>query len=213
MKKNIVIFLFLLSILSTFAFADTFKEDSIINYNIPCINNNAPCTASATCDITILYPNGTMFVNNQAMTNNHPSHLFNITLPSSDVLGTYNSYVYCNDSNVYGSERFEFKINKSGLTDNPFAILGGIIAIVLMSCFYVYSSFKLDDKHIKLKFALYIISFANIIATIIVAKLMNNNYYQINSIMDTAITINVLVGGYIIYKLVHSHIKTIRDGN
>lgn len=90
--------LMLVGILLVFAFpiisARIYKQNSIIDLRIPCSYNGSFCAASTPCNITIEYPNSSIFIDNELMTNTG-NGMPNYTLPNSAILGIYPFNVAC----------------------------------------------------------------------------------------------------------------------
>lgn len=72
-----------------------YKQNSVIDFKISCYNNGAYCSDTAECNLTLYYPNLSVMINNQLMTNQVNFH--NYTLPDTSILGTYTSSVVCVD--------------------------------------------------------------------------------------------------------------------
>ena len=118
-KTRFLFFILLFSILlSSFVLAedneDYYAENTEINLQYPCYNDYEACSALANCNITILYPNSSVFILNQQMTNNNPSELFNYTFTTSSNYGRYKTMVRCNDDNQWGNDVFFFNVNHIG---------------------------------------------------------------------------------------------------
>lgn len=127
--------------------ADLFyKTDELIDLKIPCINNDAPCSSIATCNITINYPNGSNYVKNQPMTNN--SQYFNYTISSLSVMGEYSSTMFCYDTNISGYSLFSFMVNNAGNNEKPYALtLIFIILPLIAAILCLIWAFNIDGKN------------------------------------------------------------------
>ena len=109
------IFILFLLLFSSIAFAEPtlfYKQGESIDLKIPCANDGLPCSSVSTCNITINYPDGSNMVNNKLMTNNGTYH--NYTLPSSSVVGEYQTTVFCIDGADAGYKSFSIYV----LNDN-----------------------------------------------------------------------------------------------
>ena len=51
-----------------------YQQDKEVDLKVPCFNNGTYCSGSATCNVTILYPNSSVLVDNQLMTNGGSYH-------------------------------------------------------------------------------------------------------------------------------------------
>lgn len=124
---SIIIVLMLLPLVSA---SLVYKQGGLVDVRVPCINNGTACSASATCNITVLYSNGTVLDSNKAMTNSGVYH--NYSLSYTWILGTYAATTTCDDSGSYGYDVFEFEITENG-KENP----EGIIVVVFSILFFV----------------------------------------------------------------------------
>lgn len=91
----------------------TFQKNTPIEITRPCINNGTWCSSVAACNITASYPNGTILVNNNQMTNQISYH--NYTIPSTDTEGQYKIIMTCTDNGLNGANTFYFDINPTGI--------------------------------------------------------------------------------------------------
>jgi len=204
--KQIVYILMIVFFLSTvFAEPDFYyKQNENIDIKIPCYNEDAICSSSAECNITIIYPNGTTFVNNQEMQNNNPNPNFNYTLLSSDVVGVYSSYVICIDGLESDNTQFEFMINKNGIEENNNINLIMFLTLVFMILIYVSVSFLLNKEHIILKISFFVGSFVNLLALMFAVYFMFVTSYQLDKVLLYIIEANgifvfMLISYYFIY--------------
>lgn len=96
-NKNILIFIFLIIFISSLCSAITYKKDSIIDFKESCTFNGAVCNSSASCNLSIKYPNSTYLIQDELMTNKLNGD-FNYTLYESEtgVIGeNYKWDMYC----------------------------------------------------------------------------------------------------------------------
>lgn len=114
-----------------------FKQNQEIDLKIPCYVNGSYCSAGATCDITIQYPNGTVIVNNQAMDYN-PSY-FNYTLDGSltKVVGNYPCSMVCTDTGESGYKDFTFEVTTTGAGNELMINIIAFILIIIAIIFFV----------------------------------------------------------------------------
>lgn len=144
-KSTIFLFFLLIFLASAFAASDDyiFKKGEQADLKILCQNDGTPCAGSSYCNISIFYPNSTIYVDNQQMQANAFYH--NYTLPNSSILGTYEAITYCSDGSLSGSQGFSFLINKIGEQETgTLASIYGIAAfivflIMLATIFYAYN--------------------------------------------------------------------------
>ena len=92
----------------------------------PCFNNETFCSAAAVCNVTIIYPDGSILTNNQQMTNQNSFH--NVTLTNFNIsqLGIMPTIVVCDDPggavNASGKDTFEIEVTGDGFKPNVFPI-------------------------------------------------------------------------------------------
>lgn len=123
--------------LASFTLGDglVYKQGQIIDLKIPCYTNGSYCSVAATCDLTVQLPNGTILIDNQAMTYN-PSY-FNYTLESNQTreIGNYPCSMVCVDGSDSGHKDFTFEITTTGAGNewliNLIAFILIVIAIVI----------------------------------------------------------------------------------
>lgn len=142
-QMNLVLLAVLLSIAFISLVSATelnYKQGDLIDLKVPCYINGTYCSASATCEITINYPNGTNFVNNQPMIYN-PS-FFDYTLIDTQVLGEYPSSMVCNDGGTYGHSTFSFTIKPTaGLENNTtMFIIMAVVSFVLLLLAFIFKN-------------------------------------------------------------------------
>lgn len=92
--------------------SNNFKQGQRIDYRKPCIDNGTYCQSSARCNLTVQYQNGSLFVDNKAMTNKKAYH--NYSLPVTYVLGIYRADITCCDGANCGSETYHYQITPTG---------------------------------------------------------------------------------------------------
>ena len=129
--KKILFSLFIISLFITLASAlesdYIYKAGQTINFKNPCINNGTFCSGSAVCNLTVLNPDGTVFIDDIAMANQ--GNYFNYTFPKTHTLGYYYYTQTCNDGGLMGVDDGYIQITPTGDTN----ILGFFIIIFLLA--------------------------------------------------------------------------------
>jgi len=145
-------FLLLLAFAFIFTIANAqantlFKLNDAADFKLPCVNNNTYCSVSAVCNVTVLYPNSTIFINNKPMQNQ--TSFFNYSFITNQ-LSTVGNYAYtqvCNDgANIYASSSFTVTPNgKASATDfmQVFIYLMFILASIGIFCTLILTIVKL----------------------------------------------------------------------
>jgi len=126
-----------------------FKQDSIIDLKIPCFNNNTYCSDIAFCNVTIIYPNGSVLVNNQNMTNSGAFHNYTLDETQTNILGEYNAVTICNDNGVLGSTTFTFQITGTGNENPSDLVMAMFLFFFIAILFYLMLFIFFGMKHFK----------------------------------------------------------------
>lgn len=208
MKKQIlfiVAVMFLISLCSVYAIDidDIYQKDAQINYTKPCYNavtNGSLCSSTASCNLSVLYPDRSFWLNNGEMTNS--INYFNYTLGTTGLLGTYRADMYCCDGNHCGSDTFYFKVTTNGKDDpEGIVIVLFIIGFLIISAGLIYlfvtgigHAFTLDYDVIDVAFnwGIYFVLFA----FYMMAKFYMGNA-DINNLLEV-----IIIGAAITHLLV-----------
>lgn len=170
---NMLYILIILSVLCTIQVSagtltdpDDVYKLGVIDYKKPCINNGTYCSSSAVCNSTILYQNGSTFINNQLMTNNIAYHNITFTLSScSSDCGIYKVDMVCKDGGLQAAETFYLEVNPTGIksTDARSSALTRAIWIVFIIGIILFGAF-LRFEHPTAKYSFAILSAIFILA-------------------------------------------------
>jgi len=118
MKPVILIFVIVLIALPLVTAADSFivPQSSIYDLKVSCAKDGGLCSATALCNITVNYPNSSILVDNQIMTNLDNGY-FNYTLNDNQtsVKGEYNGRAWCVDTGVNDTQTFTYSVNPTGI--------------------------------------------------------------------------------------------------
>jgi len=144
-----------------------YKMGDVIDLKVPCDNAGKACSGSAVCNVSIMYPNATTFIDTQTMSNNGDFH--NYTLSDTDVPGEYQTIVFCVDGNQNGTSTFSFKINTSGDDENDQQILAVYMILIAMVFGYLYAAFKLDEGHIIPRMILFFTGILNLVVALLIS--------------------------------------------
>lgn len=82
---------------------DIFRQDSVINFRFSCVdaNTNLLCDSTYVCNITILYPNSSLLIDNNGTTRGETK--YNISLPDTSTLGFYKYEPFCTNGTDSGT--------------------------------------------------------------------------------------------------------------
>jgi len=120
-QKGIIAFVavavLILVITTVTASSVTYPKGITTDIKIPCLNNDTSCSPSATCNVSISYPNGTSIVKDAIMTNS--LQYFNYTLDGSQMnqLGRYQYIAICQDGGSNGYSLDSFEVTSTGATN------------------------------------------------------------------------------------------------
>ncbi|MCK9370006.1 hypothetical protein M0R04_08895 [Candidatus Dojkabacteria bacterium] len=112
----VFVIMFVTPLISALDSPQIFKQYEPANLTVQCIINGSYCSTSATCNVTVLYPNGGILINNKRMTNQHSYH--NYSLPDTAVIGDYKCTAICCDIGYCGDNDCDFKITSTGDDSN-----------------------------------------------------------------------------------------------
>ena len=150
-KSTIWILVFLFLILPLISSQLVFKQNTQVDVKLPCTFNGTTCSPFATCNATIIYPNGSYMFKDSNMTNKGGG-MVNITLTTSNVTGVYPSRYTCTQAGYSDSDTFEFLINSAGTeltTAEGIVYIFFLIIILIIFGFTLLGAIKLPWKDIK----------------------------------------------------------------
>ena len=137
MKKILLILLgiFLINIVSAAEPSYIFKQNDEVDLKVSCYETDFSfCESSTTCNITILYPDNSLLIDNNEMTNN--VNYFNITIPENqiNVLGEYSAAASCVGT-YNGFSTFNFEVTPTGTKPTTAKSLFYVISIIVSIMF------------------------------------------------------------------------------
>lgn len=137
MEKKVIVLLLMVAFFS-FASAEefVFQQDKEVDLKVVCYNNGF-CSGSATCNVSVTYPNNTILLDNVLMQNQNSYHNYTIQEGKNSVTGDYKVTGFCTDSGSYQEIDFYYQVTTNGatasLTDSIMVIaLIGLSAILLV---------------------------------------------------------------------------------
>ena len=154
-KIKIFFYISLIFLILPLVTAQTYQQNKPLNLKVPFEVNGSIPSASAVCNISIDYPNGTYLKQNASMTNLNNGD-FNITLLGSELntIGVYEWRAFCCDGSQCAAGYDTFEITPSG-----FGAIGfgeGItlfiitIPILILAILFFIFSFKVSSFPAKL---------------------------------------------------------------
>jgi len=118
MRKILLILMLGICLISLINADTAFFIKKATNYSlkISCENSGIDCSASASCNISIDYPNSTMMISNLSMTNlNNGRFQYNLSENLTSTNGEYTARVNCNDGGAGDISNFIYEVNPAGI--------------------------------------------------------------------------------------------------
>ena len=194
MKKIIILILTLLLYCSIVFATDTemyFKKNDFIDINIECSNNGFMCSPSSLCNLTMYYPNGSIYIQNRNMT--RVSNNYNFTISGPDILGDYQTNIFCCDGLDCYFKTFIVRINNSGKKDNETGLIGIFIILFVMTFAYLYSAFNVDESHFNVRALLFFLAFINLSGGLLAGILTQTNWFNVFYVLESLLVLNGLI--------------------
>jgi len=115
MKKLLILLacmIFLVSFVSAEGEELAFEPNETMNLKFYCFNaSKALCDSGTICQITIYYPNMTVFIDNQSASNS--GSYWNYSATETNTLGVYSAMVDCQSGGLgYGYQGFKFYVGR-----------------------------------------------------------------------------------------------------
>ena len=109
----------------------TYQVNQLVELKIPCINNGTYCSSLTTCNITIVYQDGSTVVQEGVMDNQ--GSYFNYTVNNNSRLGIYRCNMNCIDNGLGGVATFNYNLTSTGDQSNwSFWLILAIFSLVLI---------------------------------------------------------------------------------
>lgn len=92
-----------------------YGQDLKIDMRVSCYNQSESfCSASATCNISVSYPNATALITGKSMTNEGTAFSYILSQSQTGITGTYIRNIMCRDGESYGKRTDTFQITPNG---------------------------------------------------------------------------------------------------
>ena len=157
-KYSILIILFVLCSFCAVAEIDpvnlVFKQGEVIDVKSPCISNNSYCNAGFQCNITIINPDTSVFIDNEVMTRNVAFYNYTLQSVNTSVIGTYQLQIVCTDGTNKGYEFANFQITSSGMSGigKDTLVPALILVSILLFCGFMAWSLPESENALRLLF-------------------------------------------------------------
>jgi len=145
-KTGLLVLMVISLIIATLSMTSAlmFPQNVDIDLKIPCTLDDVPCSTSASCNITITYPNSSYLINNINMTNLGNGD-FNLTTRFIE-LGDYPTEVNCNDAGRNATSNFPITITQTGSilsTAQGIVYVIFLIALIFIFLLCLFGAIKL----------------------------------------------------------------------
>lgn len=151
MKKWLLLLLILVFASQVFANTQdaiiTFPQNNNVTLNPLCLDdNNNPCTATYSCNITTWLPNGSINYSEKSLSYQEEG-FFYTDLGKYQILGDYKSLITCvNPDGETASNRMDFRIIRNTQSQEN-RMIGTIIAILIFIAYFIFMG-MLASKYI-----------------------------------------------------------------
>jgi len=210
MNKQIIIIMMGLIILALpmINAAQPVYEQNVINQiNVPCTNNGTYCSATATCNATILNPSGDVIINNQAMTKNNSLFNYSLTADQSSEVGQYELNIACVDGGLTNSKTLNFFISTTGEKVE----LPNIIVVIVFLCvagMFLFFGFIFKKEKWILKTFFYLCAILMSIIAVNAARVIASESTDLSTMSTSGFLIVISVLGIMfMYLLIYATIE------
>lgn len=126
----------------------TFERGQEITLNLPCESANGSfCPASVVCNLSLAYPNGSLYINNSPMSNSG-NGLPSITINDSSILGEHRIFYGCCEVDECDTADLPMFITETGHSQSISEAIGSSIFLILMICLTIiigWIGFRLSE--------------------------------------------------------------------
>ena len=151
MQMNKIYLILTALLFISFASAIYYEQSVPIYFKESCTSDGAICNSTASCNLSIQFPNSTYLVTNGIMTNQNNGD-FNYTLNTTQtgVQGAYTWDMYCCEGTLCGESHGGYDINSVGIeltTSKSIIYIILTVIFVLLFILILYFMGKLSDEH------------------------------------------------------------------
>jgi len=155
--RNKLILLLIITLIIPLIVAQTYPQSQELDLKIPFEVNGSDASATATCNISIDYPDGTSLKENVSM-NNKNNGDFNYTLNATEtsIIGEYNWRMFCCDGASCATGYGNYEITPSGSdainSGEGLTLALSIFFVLVIASLFFIASFKVISFPSKLIF-------------------------------------------------------------
>jgi len=154
---KLVLYLFCSIVLLSIVLAEerySYQTGSFVEIREPCYYNSSVCPTDTLCNITVNYPNNSVYVVNSPMSRNYTD--YNYSLGYVNKPGLYPIKVVCCYGLMCDNDNYEISVKASSWRDvSPYAIIVGL-GIIAAGCILI--AIFLSSEHIILQSYFYLIA-------------------------------------------------------
>ena len=125
-------FVFVFGIANVSAEDETFQFNKEFDLKRACFDNGNFCGSGFVCNITLIYPDGTLLVNNLRMTDQTSFRNITISQTLNNQLGVVNAIESCNNVSNAGADTFPIFITADGKPPQQFPFQFSITILALL---------------------------------------------------------------------------------
>lgn len=211
---NILYILILILIISSASAQDQyFKNGDVGQIIFLCQNNDSPCLASINCNITIYYPDNTLFINNQPTYRGGTDgrYIYNLSASQTSINGIYTAISVCYNSSTQSSGSFNYKITSTGDDVNSLSQITIIIILLVLAIIFMVVGITFNNEKWIIKSGLFGASlFVMITAVGMGGGLVTNNHTSKLMTNIFIITISTLVL-FMLYLIINYFTQSVRQ--
>jgi len=156
-----------------------YKQNENVDLIIPCFNDGVVCSESTVCNITVNSPDSEVIVNNQEMTNNGAFHSYSVI--DSNIIGYYQTIVFCVDGTESNYVSFSYKITENGLLQDDLTFIIAL-AVIILFCIIVAININEHDNFftwLKILLLVFAAIYTFLIASFFIIKQTKIIFYTI----------------------------------
>jgi hypothetical protein len=197
MKQFILILIFLLTLPLVFA-VEYVKTNEVVNDIIYCIDGNTACSLTTKCNITVVSPDKTFLIENQAMQQSNNLYNYTLTYP---INGEYTNIYYCQDTTASMTTKKVISNPSGSETNTNLAIITYSI-IALLIIIYFIGGFLVGKQHTFLKISLFFGSLINMIVALVMVYIEHVNTFATEyMVLSVFIANSIFVVGILWYYI------------
>jgi hypothetical protein len=154
--KTLIALVLILMIMPMVSAQLTFEPEKPAELKVSCIDVDKDlCNASTACNITVFYPNMTVFVDDGVMGNQ--GNYLNYTTPIINTRGQYSAVVNCVSGGTSGYTPFDFLVTSIPGNNQGFVAVGILLSLIALSFLFAYVGFIFSQSDYLFPIALFFI--------------------------------------------------------